>query len=179
MFFWFLILILKLISIKVSSGEIYLAKVSHIKQVEGVKQVTLLHGKHRVAWRQKCADVLQAQELQSWGLKKIKYWKSELKQYTSNIFCLRLGQTGVSHFQITGKVVCNKAGFFFICTPLICVVFHVRSKCCTQCCDCSNCLGCDVASVQLNKPPPRWTAVARADYSACLIRDYAPLTQLV
>lgn len=114
MFFWFLILILKLISIKVSSGEIYLAKVSHIKQVEGVKQVTLLHGKHRVAWRQKCADVLQAQELQSWGLKKIKYWKSELKQYTSNIFCLRLGQTGVSHFQITGKVVCNKAGFFFL-----------------------------------------------------------------
>lgn len=65
-----LILILNLISVKVSSCDLYLAKVSHIKQVEGLKQVALLHGKHRVARRQERADVLQAQELQSWGLKK-------------------------------------------------------------------------------------------------------------
>lgn len=122
--FWFLILILKLIFIKVSSGEIYLAKVSHIKQVEGVKQVTLLHGKHRVAWRQKCADVLQAQELQSWGLKKIKYWKSELKQYTSNIFCLRLGQTGVSYKQQVKLFVIRQVFFFYL---------HTLDLCCLSC----------------------------------------------
>lgn len=45
----------------------YLAKVSHVKQVEGFEQVALLHCKYRVAGRQECSDVLQAEELQRGG----------------------------------------------------------------------------------------------------------------
>lgn len=43
---------------------LYLPKVSDVKEIKGLKQVALLHGKRRVAGHEECADVLQAQELQ-------------------------------------------------------------------------------------------------------------------
>lgn len=42
----------------------YLPEVSDVKQIEGVKQVALLHGERHVAGCEERADVLQAQELQ-------------------------------------------------------------------------------------------------------------------
>lgn len=43
----------------------YLSKVPHIKQVEGLKEFTLLHAKYLIAGGEKCPDVLQAQELET------------------------------------------------------------------------------------------------------------------
>lgn len=46
-----------------NQSEYHLSEVTHVKQVEGIKQVTFLHAEHVAAAHQKGANVLQAQKL--------------------------------------------------------------------------------------------------------------------